>query len=165
MTFLSEAAASLSPSGRKGRYGVAYLRSVCAQAGVGLNETSPDEDVSAVDCDVKFPEGGVAVQVKCTATRTLGGATAAVALEESWKTKWAQQLGPVYLVLVIVPRVFEDWLGHDETGTTLHGTAAYWVRVNGSEGVSVSVPKTQRLTGETLAIWRDDLLAAYGGTL
>lgn len=56
----------LSVSARKARYGVAYLRSVCAQAGVGLSETSADEDVLAIDCDVKFAEGVVGVQVKCT---------------------------------------------------------------------------------------------------
>ena len=61
---LSEAWTTLTPDGRKARYGVAYVRSICAQAGVNLQETSPDEDVLAVDCDIKFSGGGAHFQ--CT---------------------------------------------------------------------------------------------------
>ena len=50
---------TLSTNGQRARYGVSYLRNICAQAGVGLNETPADEDVLAVDCDVVFPEGSV----------------------------------------------------------------------------------------------------------
>jgi hypothetical protein len=47
---LSVPCATLPDTGRRARYGVAYLRTICAQAGVGVKETSPDEDVLAVDC-------------------------------------------------------------------------------------------------------------------
>jgi len=46
---LLEAWATLTPDRRKARYGVAYVRSICAQAGVNLQEMSRDEDVLAVD--------------------------------------------------------------------------------------------------------------------
>ena len=60
----SDSAASLTANGRKARYGAAYLRAVCAQAGVLMSEGSMDEDVLAFDCTVGFPDGDVRVQVK-----------------------------------------------------------------------------------------------------
>lgn len=103
MTDLSQGAGILDDSRRKARYGVAFLRAVCAQAGVPMQETSPDEDVFAVDCTADFAEGPVFVQVKCTSTLALAGASASVALEDKWKERWARRLNPVYLLLVLVP--------------------------------------------------------------
>src|SRR3712207_247295 len=61
-----------SDNGRRGRYGVAYLRSLCATAGVGLKENSPDEDVDAVDATLKFARASAEVQVKCTSLFKVG---------------------------------------------------------------------------------------------
>jgi hypothetical protein len=46
--------ATLDTNRAKSRFGVAYVRAVCSQAGVGFQETSPDEDVLAVDGNVEF---------------------------------------------------------------------------------------------------------------
>ena len=60
----SESWTTLTTDGRKARYGIAYILSICAQVCVNLQEMSPDEDVLAVDCDIKFPRGNVSAQIK-----------------------------------------------------------------------------------------------------
>lgn len=153
--------AILSPNGRKARYGVSYLRSLCAQAGVGLTESSPDEDVLATDCDVKFAQGIVSVQVKCTSQFTIGGNSASWPVEETWLRKWDEILNPVYFLLVLVPADCGDWLDHDDAGT-MHRTAAFWRRIKPEEiTTSISVSKSQRLTVDTFDTWRADLLVGY----
>src|SRR3954447_7261777 len=91
---LSVPTCTLSPNGQRARYGVSYVRNICAQAGFGLNETSPDEDVLATDCDVVFMEANVRVQVKCTSGLTLGGKTKSWQLKSAWLRKWEQSLLP-----------------------------------------------------------------------
>lgn len=160
---LSEDMGSLDLNHRKARYGVSYLRAVCSQAGMPVSETAPDEDVLAVDCDVKFEQASVLVQVKCTSRLTVAGRSASVRLEPEWRAKWAKQKVPVYLLLVIVPKKPSEWLSHLDD-KTMHATAAYWVRVNGSEGDSVNVPKSQRLTASTFETWHGQLLACFQDT-
>lgn len=154
------AVASLSDNGRKARYGVSYVRAICSQAGVTMTETSPDEDVLAVDCQVHFEPGDVRVQVKCTSSWTIGGASLTFPLEERWIRKWDRCRVPVYLVVVIVQPDPDEWISHDDNGT-LHKSAAFWVRVPKSPGPSIEVPKDQRLTGRTLSAWYEDLIAMY----
>lgn len=155
--------AMLADSARKARYGVAYLRSICAQAGVAMKETSPDEDVIAVDCDVDFVEAPVRVQVKCTSNFTVGGKSASWPLEEGWLRKWEQSLVPVYFVLVIVKKDVNAWLDHPAT-STVHRSAAFWRRIRPGElGSTIAIPKAQRLTVATLAQWHADLLESFTG--
>lgn len=158
---------TLSPNGRKARYGVSYVRNICAQAGFGLNETSPDEDVLATDCDVLFAEGNVRVQVKCTSGLALGGKTKSWRLKPTWLRKWEQSQLPVYFVLVVVPKDEPTWLEHPADGT-VHRTAAFWQRIRAEElDGSISIPKAQRLTAATLNGWHSDLLAVFrpGGSV
>jgi hypothetical protein len=68
--------AILDENRRKARFGVAYVRTICAQAGVAFNETSLDEDVLAIDADVKFREATVGLQIKCTSGLSLSGRSA-----------------------------------------------------------------------------------------
>ncbi len=151
---------TLSANGQRARYGVSYLRNVCAQGAVGLNETPADEDVLAVDCDVVFPEGNVRVQVKCTSGLTLDGKTKSWRLKPEWVNKWSRSKVPVYFVIVIVPKTESTWLTHTADGT-LHRTAAFWQRVSSESTKSISIPKAQRLTAATLQLWHDDFLASY----
>lgn len=140
---------------------MSYVRNICAQAGVGLNETSTDEDVLATDCDVVFAEGPVRVQVKCTSGFTLAGKTKSWRLKPEWLRKWDRSLVPVYFVIVVVPKSEPTWLTHPTDGT-LHKTAAFWQRVSSSTTAkSISIPRTQRLTAATMATWHTDLLAAF----
>lgn len=162
-----ESGSSLSMDGRKARYGLAYVDSICTQAGVPLIEPKPDEDVLAVDCSLMFPEADVRVQVKCTSRWTIGGKSLTFPLEQEWVRKWDDNILPVYFVVVIVPRQeVRHWIRHDHDGT-FHRTAAFWARLPPGEiGSSVVVPKSQRFTARTLSSWHKDLLeiASPAGT-
>lgn len=154
--------ATLGPKGAKARFGVAYLRSVCSQAGVGFKETSPDEDVRAIDGEIDFDVAPAAVQVKCTGKFKIdGGRTATWPADVVWRKKWNKIKIPVYFVLVLVdPDIQANWLEHRNDGTMQHA-AAFWVRVNQLTGDSVTVPKSQRLTAETLNEWAEDVTACF----
>jgi hypothetical protein len=154
-----ESGSSLSLDGRKARYGLAYVRSICSQAGVPLLETEPDEDVLAVDCSIRFPQGDVRVQVKCTSRWMIAGRSLTFPVEQEWVRKWDENFFPVYFVVVIVPKLAaKQWLRHDHNGT-FHHTAAFWARLpHGEVGSSVLVPKDQRLMVSTISSWHQDLL-------
>jgi hypothetical protein len=157
---------TLSPNGSKARFGAAYVRAICSHAGVGFTETSIDEDVLAVDGTVDFAVCPARVQIKCTGKfRISGGKTASWEAEESWWGKWHQSGIPVYFVVVVVdPDIQIDWLNHQDNGT-LHRAAAFWVRVDHLPDRSrITVPKSQRLTAETLAEWASDVDASFGIT-
>jgi hypothetical protein len=155
--------ATLDSNRAKSRFGVAYVRAVCSQAGVGFQETSPDEDVLAVDGSVEFEIAPVRVQVKCTGQfRLKGGSTATWPIDESWRQHWKRSGIPVYFVLVIVdPDDQVSWLHHQDEAT-LHRAAAFWVRVDAlPQGQNIVVPKAQRLTAETLRLWAEDVEASF----
>jgi hypothetical protein len=154
-----ESGSILSLDERKARYGVAYVRSICSQAGAPMGEPEPGEDVLAVDCFIEFPQADVRVQVKCTSRWTIGGSSLTFPIEKEWTRKWDDCFLPVYFVVVIVPKLeARHWLRHDNEGT-FHHTAAFWTRLPpGEVGSSVSVPKNQRLTIATISSWHRDLL-------
>lgn len=148
--------------GCKARYGVAYVRSICSQAGVMMSETDPDEDAIAIDCTLNLGVGTVSLQVKCTSQFTLRGRTASWPLKDHWQQSWTQSKLPVYFVLVVVDEQDRAaWLDHRSDGT-FHRAAAYWMRVNTGTAVDrISIDKNQRLTTETFHTWNTDLLACF----
>ncbi|WP_460397905.1 DUF4365 domain-containing protein [Actinophytocola sediminis] len=157
--------ATLDANRAKSRFGVAYVRAVCSQAGVGFDETSSDEDVLAVDGKVEFEIAPARVQVKCTGQfRIKGGSTATWKIDEAWRQSWKRSCLPVYFVLVIVdPDDQMSWLHHQDVAT-MHRAAAFWVRVDTlPDGQNIIVPKAQRLTAETLLLWADDVEASFVG--
>lgn len=154
---------TLSSTGSKARFGVAYVRAVCSQAGVGFSETSPDEDVLAVDGQVDFAISPARVQIKCTGRfRIPGRKTASWQAEESWLGKWRRSMIPVYFVLVVVdPDDQLEWLHHQDNGT-LHRAAAFWVRVDRLPDRSrITVPRDQRLTADTLPLWAAEVAECF----
>lgn len=154
--------AILSDDLRKARFGVGYVQALSAHAGLGFVETGSDQDVLAVDCTIGFPEATVQVQVKCTSTLKLHGRSASWHIKPTWNKLWNVSKGPVYLVIVMVPKDFDAWIDHSLNGTNLSKTAAFWVRVdNQSISGSVNVPKSQRLTVDSFPIWRQDMLSVY----
>lgn len=159
---LSEPTAILDSNGQKARYGVSYLRNVCAQAGVGLWETPLDEDVLAIDCNVEFREAPVRVQVKCTSSVGIGERSAIRwALKEQWVQKWHDSLIPIYFLVVIVPEDIAAWLKHRADGT-FHKTAGYWRRIYPNQlTTAISVPTDQRFTVDTVTVWHSDLIAVF----
>ena len=153
--------ASLSPNGRKARFGVAYLRNICAQAGVGLMETSIDEDVLAVDCVVNFPLGMVRVQVKCTSDDQGGAPHLVWKIEQGWKDKWAVSQVPVFFVGIVVDSDNEAWVQHLDDGTRLNAIGV-WAPINVADlGSSIKIPRKSRLTAATMQEWHDILRADY----
>jgi Domain of unknown function (DUF4365) len=157
--------ATLDANRAKSRFGVAYMRAVCSQAGVGFQETSPDEDVLAVDGNVEFEIAPARVQVKCTGQfRLKGGLTATWPIDESWRQRWKRSGLPVYFVLVIVdPDDQVSWLHHQDEAT-LHRAAAFWARVDAlPDGQNIVVPKAQRLTADTLRLWAEEVEASFDG--
>ncbi|MEV6527842.1 DUF4365 domain-containing protein [Longispora sp. NPDC051575] len=155
--------ATLGANSAKSRFGVAYLRSVCSQAGIGFDETSPDEDVLAVDGHLSFELCPVRVQVKCTGQfRINGGPTATWQTEPAWHRKWTRSGTPVYFVLVIVdPDDQKLWLDHSDQGT-LQRAAAFWARVDTLPASSaITLSKQRRLTAATLLEWATDLEEAF----
>ncbi|MCC5479060.1 DUF4365 domain-containing protein [Streptomyces barringtoniae] len=150
----SPSIATLSPNGAKGRFGVAYVRSIVSQAGVGFTETSPDEDVLAVDGSVDFAIAPARIQIKCSSRFSIAGTTATWHSEFHWRERWSACALPVYFILVILDfddRV--DWIDHQLSGTH-QKAAAFWVRVNrlGSDQ-KIHIPKSQRLTVDSLQVW------------
>lgn len=148
---------------RRARFGVAYMRSICAQAGVGFTETSPDEDNLAIDGAIEFTRISVRVQIKCTSRFQVAGKRATLDLEPSWVENWSQNLVPTYIVLVKVPPAIPDWIVHN-AGTTRHHAIAYWVKFDpGQHQTKMVFRATQRLTVDTLHQWRDDTYAYLNG--
>ena len=154
---LVPADSNFTDNGRKGRYGVAYLRSLAAHAGVALKETSPDEDVDALDVTLWFGRASAEVQVKCSAQWKVGLGVASLALEPEWVEKWKASYHPVYVVLVKVPSVVGDWI-EGRTSTTLHRTVAFGKRFDPSVHTStMKFTKADQLTSDTLYDWRDEV--------
>lgn len=150
---------------QKGRYGVAYLRNICAQSGYGMSETSPGEDAMAIDCKIECYSGDIRVQVKCTEkdfTSQLDHLSMPV--EDGWKEKWsAYGIYPAYFLVVRVPRGCDNWIVQNGDHTTLHQTAAYWTKIDvASIGSSIKVSKSKRFTSETVSAWENELLRLNG---
>jgi len=150
-----------SDNGRRGRYGVAYLRALCAHAGVGFTETSPDEDIDAIDATLKFGRASAEVQVKCTGTFKVGTGAATLPLEPAWVAKWASAYHPIFVVLVKVPTVIPDWIESTPVSTN-HRTVAFGMRFDRTLHItSMKFTQADQLTAETLYDWRDEVYDFY----
>lgn len=153
----------LSLSGAKSRYSLAFLFSVCAQAGATVIEVRQDEDVHALDAKVDLQIQDVGVQLKCTEAPNKTRHGIRIDLEEGWIARWRLRLTPVYVVGVVVPSCKTQWIEHHDEATH-HRTLAYWQKFDPrSEAKSILLPYTNRLTAETLTEWRTDLNDDFGG--
>jgi hypothetical protein len=152
-------------NGRRARYGAAYVRALCAQAGAGFNETSVDEDVMAVDASVDFARMPVRVQIKCTSQFKVSGNKLTLSLEPGWVTNWSDSDTPVFVVVVKVPSLVPDWLTFN-SAFTRHNTVAYGRRfIAATDLTSMSFDANHRLTAESIYDWRDTAYAIADGTL
>lgn len=152
------------PDTRKCRYGVAYLRGLCAQAGYGMTENSPDEDLLAVDCTVEAPAVGIRVQVKCTSKAfSTFKQDLAWNVRPHWRERWQLNIHPVYFVAVRVPEPsLKAWIEH-EPESTLHNSVAYWTRIDPQNiPRRVSVPKARQLTAQDLVDWEGAIMSKFG---
>lgn len=148
-------------NGRRGRYGVAYLRSLAAHAGVGFVEMSPDEDLDAIDVSLRFGRASAEVQVKCTGRFRVGPGSASLQLEAAWVQKWASSFHPVYVVLVKVPSEVGAWID-GRPSSTLHRTVGFGKRFDPAvHSAAIKFTRADRLTAETLYDWRDEIYDFY----
>lgn len=148
-------AASLPLTDRIGRFGVLYVRSLLAQAGVAHSETSGGEDHLAGDITVNFPSGACIVQVKAGTKDRKSDGSITVPVTEAWKTKWANNALPVYLVYVHLEKAPPpDWIGHEDLQTVVHAKAM-WSQVNDVSGKSVGLPRDNQLTADTFGLWAE----------
>jgi hypothetical protein len=159
--------ATLDPNTAKGRFGVAYVKSIFSQAAVGFNETAPDEDSIAVDGSLEFAVAAARVQIKCSSQFKISGKSATWDSELHWRDSWAASKLPVFFVLVILD--YKDplhWIQHHDAGTD-HRAAAFWVRVNGvgAPAEKIVVPKKQRLTAATLELWEEEVNSCFMPTM
>lgn len=148
-----------------GRYGVAYVAKVCAQAHVGFSETGPGQDVLAIDGRLEFAPLDVRVQIKGTTQYSLQRQDGLISfpIEEGWRNKWRQNQGPAYFILVLLEHEVEEWFVYDEC-TTLAGAYALWARIDNipADATHLHLDRRQRFTAETVSAWNDDLYAGYG---
>ena len=147
---------------RKSRYGVAYVRSICAHAGVSFSETEIDEDVQAIDAEIRFPILSSRIQIKCTSKFSIGGHSATMELDPKWVKKWSSSIAPIYFIVVIVPKRIPNWVEHLDESTS-HKTAAFWARFDAAVHIDrIQIPKSQRLTVETIHEWNAQISRQFG---
>jgi hypothetical protein len=142
-----------------GRYAVAYLRTLAAQAGLGFDETASGEDVDAIDCSLVYPGRARAeVQVKGTTRPFTKGATLSFPVHESWQSKWSELKVPGYFVVVkLWERDCDGWIRHDGQ-TTCHTATAYWAPIDPTNiPGTIKVTQSSPLTLETLREWAIDV--------
>lgn len=148
-------AASLPLTDQIGRFGVFYVRSLLAQAGVAHSETSGGEDHLAVDITVIFPSGACCVQVKAGNKDRRKDGSITVPVNDEWKTKWSASALPVYLVYVHLEKELpSDWISHEDLQTVVHAKAL-WGQVNEVSGKSVVLPRDSQLTVGTFGMWAE----------
>lgn len=155
-------------NGRIGRFGVAYLRAIAASAGVGFAETSPDEDVLAVDGGFAMKNGDVRVQVKTSTVPNFNQAGEARIRVEDWHWgAWAANRHPVYGVLIAVENCDDAlWMDTSADDITRVPAAAYWTRVSGPDITQRTGPmvfsRSRRFTVDTIGEISATLDGGYG---
>ncbi|WP_374228006.1 DUF4365 domain-containing protein [Rhodococcus qingshengii] len=146
----------LEVSSRKSRYSLAFISSLCAQAGLRVSETRQDEDVHAIDMSVEYPESSVRLQLKCSSSMQMTRKFETISCDQYRIDRWRDNAGPVFIVLVVVPDNHYDWIA-DEDRSTLHRTHAYWAQYDpNSTRKSVRVYQENRVTLDVVGMDVDD---------
>jgi Domain of unknown function (DUF4365) len=161
-SFVAAGATPLQDKGKKSRYSLSYLYSICAQGGYTAREVRQDEDVHSIDASVKMRGADVYVQMKCSSSPEPNSSGYRVDFEDGWIQKWREEHLPVYIILVVVPPEHDRWIDHTLATATLHRSAAFWARFDpGSDAMSITVD--QRLTVDTMKQWQDDVDDLFAG--
>ncbi len=148
-----------------GRYAVAYVRKVCAQAHIGFVETSAGEDVLAIDGLIQYPYADVRIQIKGSTGPSLTPQQGQLsfAIEDKWREKWERNGLPTYFIYVLMERDVPDWFQYDPS-YTLAGAYALWARIDRlpSDATHVIFDRAERFTAATVSDWYQTLLDGYG---
>lgn len=113
---------------------------------------------------MKFPSGPVYVQVKCTTSIDLNFLSEfPFRITRKWLDAWADISVPIYMIIVLVPDdEFPGWITQASSETT-HKTSAYWIKIDPNmNGLTVHLPRTNRLKIDTFSHWHADLKIAFG---
>jgi len=157
---------TLDLSAAVGRYAVAYVRKVCAQAHIGFVETSAGEDVIAVDGLIQYPSADLRVQIKGSTGPSLQvqNGQLSFAVEEAWRKKWRRNGLPTYFIYVLMEHDIAAWFAYNPSDT-LAGAYALWARVDdlADDATHVFFDRADRFTAETVGAWFQDLNVGYGG--
>ena len=156
---------TLNLSDAVGRYAMAYVRKVCAQAHVGFSETSPGEDVLAIDGRIEYYTVDVRIQVKGStkySTHKTAGLIR-VAVKDEWRRKWRKNGQPTYFIFVLMERQVAKWFEYFP-GTTMAGAVAYWARIDNlpKSATHIVVDRRHRFTKATVRGWGKDIQQGYG---
>ncbi|WP_308491869.1 DUF4365 domain-containing protein [Microbacterium terrisoli] len=120
---------------RKARYGVAYMQSRCAHAGVDFKEGSVDSDYMAIDGTIEYPRVAARVQIKCTSQFKVEPGDMSLQLKPGWVEKWTESETAVFVLVVKVPK---EW---SPTGWSM---TPYSHVIAPSRSASVSLRRTTR---------------------
>lgn len=150
---------------RKARYGVAYMQSLCAHAGVDFKEGSVDSDYIAIDGTIEYPRVAARVQIKCTSQFKVGPGNMSLQLKPGWVEKWSESETAVFVVVVKVPKSVPDWVEHDAVFTR-HGTVAFGKRFISADHQSVmTFTAADKVKTETIYDWRQLTYDIYDGVV
>lgn len=156
---------TLDLPGAVGRYAVAYVRKVCSQAHIGFSESSPGEDVLAIDGRIEFPRLDVRVQIKGSTHYSMQKpeGVISVAIEDKWREKWRRNGQPTYFIFVLMESEVDLWFRYDPSNT-LAGAYALWERIDNlaPDATHVTFDRTRRFTVQTVGAWNEDLNKGYG---
>lgn len=148
---------------RKEQFNRAYVGALAAQA--GINSATPVIDNDSIDITFigkDFPglirDPQISFQLKCTHQDLRVGDSIRFPLgRKNYDDLRDMRVGvPRYLAVLEVPESCDDWSDHIDEGMLLK-SRCYWVSLKGppdveQESITVSVPLTQRLTSDALAL-------------
>jgi hypothetical protein len=133
---------------RKEFFSYAYIRAVCAAAGLAVDR--PEVDVDSRDLRI-YCRGAAEfyAQVKCTENLLLSENTVTFPLPVSdYEHLRSESAAPAILIVVHVPKDCSDWISQTEVELSLR-KCGYWMSLRGlpptsNQGtVSVQIPREQ----------------------
>ena len=141
---------------QKEQFSIAYIYALAAQAGINRYSLAVDDDsidVGFASELLKRPR--VELQLKCSAVCEHNEQEYRFPLKiKNYNDLQGESIIPRYLVLLVVPTDVCDWTSLTSEQLTLR-KAAYWVSLadlgetENTATVTVSIPKSNRLTAET----------------
>lgn len=153
---------AMDPEIQKEQFQRAFVGALAAHAGLNPGQDAVDDDSVDLRLKAKGIEGGILrnpqieFQLKCTYRDLVKGDKLAYSLGiKNYNDLRAEDLlCPRYLVLLVVPRETDKWLGHSEDCLTLYHEC-YWMSLKGlpektTQNVMVHLPIKNRLRTSTL---------------
>lgn len=152
----------ISKTKQQEQFSIAYIRAIVAVAGYALEEIIVDED--SVDCSITqrgnertFPIiESLRVQLKCTYAHKPNSEDLIYPLSvKNYNDLRRNCINPRVLVVLHIPKNFEEWIQQNENSITLNHLA-YWKSIKGmpetqnKDSVSIKIPTTQVITIDTL---------------